>query len=43
MKILITGANGYIGSHVVTSLLDKGQHVIACDVVTNHLIQEHKS
>lgn len=37
MKILITGANGYIGSHVVTSLLDKGQHVIACDVVTNHI------
>lgn len=37
MKILITGANGYIGSHVVTSLLDNGHNVIACDVVTNNI------
>ncbi|MCM1531585.1 MAG: NAD(P)-dependent oxidoreductase [Bacteroides sp.] len=32
MKILITGANGYIGSHVVKRLLDKGHEVAACDV-----------
>ncbi len=30
MKILITGANGYIGSHVVKTLLDKG---VACTAV----------
>ena len=32
MKILITGANGYIGRHVVAELLRKGHHVIACDI-----------
>lgn len=34
MKILVTGANGYIGRFVVKSLLDKGAEVIACDIVT---------
>lgn len=35
MKILVTGANGYIGSHVVSALLDKGCDVVACDIATN--------
>lgn len=32
MKILVTGANGYIGRHVVNTLLNKNVQVIACDV-----------
>lgn len=35
MKILVTGANGYIGRHVVRTLLDKHNSVIACDVNTD--------
>jgi nucleoside-diphosphate-sugar epimerase len=37
MKVLVTGANGYIGRHVVKALLDKGADVIACDKYS-HLI-----
>lgn len=32
MKILVTGANGYLGRGVVKSLLDKGNQVIATDL-----------
>lgn len=44
MKILVTGANGYIGRHVVKSLLDKGVSVIACDIKTDDVDAraEHK-
>lgn len=34
MNIVVTGANGYIGSHVVKELLDCGHNVIAVDL--NH-------
>ena len=31
-KVLVTGANGYIGSHVVNYLIDNNQYVVACDL-----------
>lgn len=37
MKVLVTGANGYIGRHVCQQLLDKRHDVIACDL---HFDQE---
>jgi dTDP-6-deoxy-L-talose 4-dehydrogenase (NAD+) len=35
LKILVTGANGYLGKGVVKSLLDKGAHVVATDFKDN--------
>lgn len=37
MKILITGGNGYVGSHVVKSLLDMGHDVVACDIQSDFI------
>lgn len=37
MKILITGANGYIGSHIVTNLLNLNQQVWGCDIQHNRI------
>lgn len=37
MKILVTGANGYLGSGIVKAILDKGNEVIAVDFKTNNI------
>lgn len=37
MKILVTGANGYIGSKVCSYIERSGHKVIACDISDSHL------
>ena len=37
MKVLVTGANGYLGQGVVKSLLDKGYEVLAVDIATTNI------
>lgn len=37
MKVLVTGANGYIGRYVIKSLLDMKVEVIATDLVTGDI------
>ena len=37
MKVLVTGANGYIGQYVVKALLDKNIEVIAVDMNDNNI------
>lgn len=37
MRVLVTGASGYIGRHVVRALLDRGCEVVAVDVINNGL------
>lgn len=34
-KIVITGASGYIGQHVVDKAIEKGYDVVACDIVNS--------
>ncbi|MCD7999271.1 MAG: NAD(P)-dependent oxidoreductase [Clostridiales bacterium] len=38
-KIVVTGANGYIGKHVVKNLIDSGNEVIAVDPIQNEIDQ----
>lgn len=37
MKVLVTGAGGYIGRHVVDRLLEKDVEVVAADIQTDHI------
>lgn len=36
-KVLVTGAGGYIGRHVISRLLEKPVQVIACDLVVDDI------
>ena len=36
-RVLVTGANGYIGTHVVQELLYRGHEVVACDVCFDYV------
>ena len=37
MRILVTGANGYLGSGIVQAILNNGNEVIAADFKVNHI------
>lgn len=37
MKILVTGANGYLGQGIVKQILDNGYEVVATDIKTEHI------
>ena len=37
MKILVTGANGYLGTGIVRELLNKGHQVISSDISLAHV------
>lgn len=43
MKILVTGANGYLGQGIVKSILDSGNEVIAADFGTDNVDQRAKA
>ena len=43
MKILVTGANGYLGQGIVRQLLDDGVEVIAADFSTENIDKRAKS
>ena len=42
MKVLVTGANGYIGQGVVKHLLDNGNDVIATDFALENVDERKK-
>lgn len=42
MKILVTGANGYLGQGIVKELLNRGAEVVATDFATNYIDKRAK-
>lgn len=43
MKILVTGANGYLGQGIVKEILDAGHEVVATDFVLDHVDSRARS
>ena len=43
MKVLVTGANGYLGQGIVKALLDGGVEVIATDFASEHIDHRAKT
>lgn len=39
-RVLVTGANGYIGTHVVSALVARGCQVVACDMRFDNLSED---
>ena len=40
MKILVTGANGYLGQGIVKSIVNSGNEVIATDLAVDKINEE---
>ncbi len=43
MKILVTGANGYLGQGIVSALCDLGADVVACDLSSDNIDKRAKA
>ncbi len=41
MKVLLAGANSYIGTHLIPILLEKGHHVVCLVRDKNHFVNNH--
>jgi len=42
MRVIVTGANGFVGFHTVRELLDAGYHVVALDISDSRLQTEFR-